>query len=454
MTQQSRIQRLNDRPVLKRDYVLYWMQQSQREEYNHALEYAVDRANDLSRPVLVFFGITDRFPDADLRHYRFMLEGLAETRDRLERRGIGMVVRVVSPEQGALQMARDACLVVCDRGYLRLQKEWRKRSARGCDVLVEQVETDVVVPVETASDHEEYAAATFRPRVMECLAEYLVPLRRRTVKVRSSNVTGEAVDVSDVDAVLGRLHLQGRVRGVGIRGGTSQAKKRLARFIRSGLGCFVQGRNDPNQDCCSGLSPYLHFGQVSPLFVALAVMKAGGPGRDAFIEELVVRRELAMNFVHYNDSYDSYDCLPDWAKKTLAKHVVDRREYMYTRRELDRGQTHDRYWNAAQLEMKAAGRMHGYMRMYWGKKILEWSRSPEEAFETAMRFNNKYELDGRDPNGFAGVAWCLGKHDRPWQERPIFGMVRYMNAAGLRRKFDADRYAESVLESRIADGNS
>jgi deoxyribodipyrimidine photo-lyase len=196
----------------------------------------------------------------------------------------------------------------------------------------------------------------------------------------------------------------------------------------------------------SGLSPYLHFGQISPLFVALEVKKSGKKGKEDFLEELIVRRELAVNFVHYNSAYDSFNCLPQWAKATLHAHLEDKREYAYSLKDLENAKTHDPYWNAAQEEMRISGKMHGYMRMYWGKKILEWTRSPEEAFRRALYLNNKYNIDGRDPNGFAGVAWCFGKHDRPWKERQIFGKVRYMSSHGLERKFEIEKYVRKIEE--------
>jgi len=223
----------------------------------------------------------------------------------------------------------------------------------------------------------------------------------------------------------------------------------LRLFIGQRLEDYDVARNDPNLEGVSNLSPYLHFGQISPLYIALKVRAAAGKGKDAYLEELIVRRELSFNFVYYNDQYDSYACLPPWARRTLDYHAADAREYAYSQEEFETAGTHDPYWNAAQKQMVLTGKMHGYMRMYWGKKILEWTKSPEEGFRMALYLNNKYELDGRDPNGFAGVAWCFGKHDRAWAERPVFGKIRYMNAAGLRRKFDADAYVEKIqrLES-------
>ena len=201
------------------------------------------------------------------------------------------------------------------------------------------------------------------------------------------------------------------------------------------------------------MSPYLHFGQISPLYIAMEVLNSNSPGTDAYIEELVIRRELSTNFVFYNENYSSFRCLPEWCRKTLKGHQNDTREYTYTLEEMERAYTHDPYWNTAQKEMIITGKMHGYMRMYWGKKILEWRNNPEEAYQTALYLNNKYELDGRDPNGYAGVAWCFGKHDRPWAERKVFGNIRYMNANGLKRKFDADQYIKKDFQyTKVANG--
>jgi deoxyribodipyrimidine photo-lyase len=229
-----------------------------------------------------------------------------------------------------------------------------------------------------------------------------------------------------------------------LKGGTSEALKLLDDFIETKLDDVPTCRNDPSHECVSHLSPYLHFGQISALDIAMQIRARKSPGADIFLEELIVRRELAMNFVHYNPQYDSYECLPAWARKTLDAHARDPREYVYELEELEKAKTHDEYWNAAQMEMVKTGYMHGYMRMYWGKKILEWTPSPKEAFARALYLNNTYQLDGRDPNSFAGVAWCFGKHDRAWAARPVFGTVRYMNDRGLRRKFNIDAYVKRV----------
>jgi deoxyribodipyrimidine photo-lyase len=425
------------------------MQASQRAEYNHALEYTIMRGNELGLPVVVFFAITDRFPEANLRHYRFMLEGLRVVREALAERGILFVARHVAPVQGVLEMSRRAALAVCDRGYLRIQRAWRAEAAGRMHCPLIQVESDVVVPVEEATGKEEYAAMTIRPKIRSRLEEYLVPMRKSKVRKSSLGLRFDTLDIADVDGVLASIRT-GKSPGPSpiYRGGFKEAKRRLDLFLRNNLDHFEEMRNDPGVDNLSHMSPYLHFGQISPIYIALRVLRTGSPGAQAYLEELVVRRELSMNFVFYNDRYDAFEGLPDWCRKTLKAHERDERKYIYSERELERFETHDPYWNAAQEEMVLTGKMHGYMRMYWGKKILEWSRTPEEAFSAALRLNNRYELDGRDPNGFTGVAWCFGKHDRPWREREVFGSIRYMNDRGLRRKFDIDRYVRRITALR------
>jgi len=227
-------------------------------------------------------------------------------------------------------------------------------------------------------------------------------------------------------------------------GGTSRAKQHLKMFIEKKLDKYVDGKNDPSIDVLSNMSPYLHFGQIPPTYIALKVLESNNLGTDVYLEELVVRRELAFNFIFYNKNYDSFDCLAEWTKKSLNEHKSDPREYVYSLDEFENAKTHDIYWNAAQKQMKVCGKMHGYMRMYWGKKIIEWTQDPVDAYNYMLYLNNKYELDGRDANGFAGVAWCFGKHDRPWKERSIFGKIRYMNAKGLQRKFDVEKYVKQI----------
>lgn len=445
----TRIKPLNASDIPKGDYVLYWMQQSQRATYNHALEYAVQQANYLDLMLLVTFGLTDDYPEANLRHYTFMLEGLKETWATLASRGIKMVLRRGRPPDVALDLGRRAAMIVCDRGYLRHQRAWRHQVARHADCPVVQVESDVVVPVEVVSDKAEYAARTIRPRIHRHLAVYLTGLRQTRIKHPSVELKIKGIGLDNLEKLLQNLNIDRSVLPVSglFKGGTSQAVRRFDGFIRQRLEDYDRHSNQPQTNDISHMSPYLHFGQISPLYLALKINRAPeslAESKAAYIEQLIVRRELSMNFAYYTANYDAYDCIPDWARKTLTAHENDRREAIYSRRQLENADTHDAYWNAGMQEMRHTGFMHNYMRMYWGKKILQWSQSPQIAYRTTLELNNKYFLDGRDPNSYVGVGWIYGVHDRAWTERPIFGKIRYMAASGLERKCDIGAYVKKV----------
>jgi deoxyribodipyrimidine photo-lyase len=447
MIPSGRIQVLRDVPANPGGrYVLYWMQQSQRAEHNHALEYAVEAANALDLPTVVCFGLT-AYPEANARHYRFMLEGLAETAGRLRARGVGFVIRRGAPDAVARDLGQAAALVVCDRGYLRLQRAWREALAASLPRRLVQVESDVVVPVEAASGRREYAARTLRPKIGRLLEQYLHPLRPRPARRRADRLgLRSEVDLDDPEAVLDSLGLDRSVPPVDrFRGGEGEARRWLTAFVERALPRYGADRGRPEADVASRLSPYLHFGQISALEIALAVRAAGSKTVDvsAYLEELVVRRELAMNHVLFEPQYDAYASLPRWARETLAAHAADPRPHLYTAAQFEAAETHDRYWNAAMLEMRATGYMHNRMRMYWGKKVLQWSRSPQEAWEMLLRLNNRWFLDGRDANAFANVGWIFGLHDRPWGPQPVFGAVRSMGANSL-KAFDADAYVRAV----------
>ncbi len=448
----ARLKVLND--CGKRDgrYVLYWMQQSQRAQMNHALEHALYLANSEGLPLLVGFGIMDDYPEANRRHYAFMLEGLKEVASDLRDRGIGFVMRHGHPVDVARELSRDAALVVCDRGYTRHQHAWREDLASAADCRVEQVEADVVVPIDEVSGKAEYAARTIRPRIHKKLGTFMEDVSAGKVEHDSLKLKLSA----DMDArrgveLLDKLKLDERTKEVKrLHGGTSEARKRLSSFINARLESYAERRSEPSAYIVSYLSPYLHFGQISPVEVALKIQKTSKgkkEDRDGFLEELIVRRELSMNSIfHRRDDYDSYQGLPEWARVTLGKHKDDQRMHTYSKKELEAAQTHDPYWNASMREMVHTGYMHNYMRMYWGKKIIEWTSTPETAFRWTLELNNKYFLDGRDPNSFANVAWCFGLHDRAWTERDVFGKIRYMNDRGLERKFDMKAYCDAVDE--------
>ncbi|KAF6001522.1 hypothetical protein F1559_002594 [Cyanidiococcus yangmingshanensis] len=465
----ERVHVANTKPIRpERRYVLYWVQASPRIPENHALEYAIERANSLRKPLVACFGVTDRYPEANIRHYRFLLEGLYELmHDLRSKRGIRLHVLYGSPDQVAAQCARDAaCEVITDLGYMRVQRRWRESLAETLDCRLTLVESECVVPVALASEKHEFAARTLRPRIWKHIQRFCVPLSVQNLHHKDLDVSvdygpyavlfGQASMTGagtqhPVDSALEKLEsLDRSVPSVSkyFRGGTSEAMRRLELFCTHKLAHYGQGRNHPEKDDTSCLSAYLHFGQISPITIALAVWarkEAPRESRDAFIEELIVRRELSFNHCWYRpDDYDRLDSLPDWIHRTKEEHRQDAREHLYDLETLERARTHDPYWNAAQQEMVLTGRMHGMMRMYWAKKVIEWTPSWECAYDWLIYLNNKYELDGRDANSFVGVLWSFGLHDRAHAERPIFGKLRWMSREGLERKFPMHAYLERV----------
>jgi deoxyribodipyrimidine photo-lyase len=448
MIEAQRIQLLNEKQLDRSArFLVYWMQASQRVSQNEALVYAVELANSLNMPLLVYFGLSAAFNEASIRHYRFLAEGLLEVQQALKERSISMVVHQTGVVKGLKKLIPFAAGVVVDRGYTRTDRQWRKEVAEILPVSLIQVESNVVVPIESVSDKEEYSAATLRRKIEPMIDYFAQPVALKEVKHSSLSVEVPfpSANLSDLPGLFNILGVKDRGgKALHLRGGEGEAQKKLSLFLAERLDGYATKRNDPSLNWASGLSPYLHFGQISPVDIYHQVRSYDLEDVPVFLEELIVRRELAMNYVYFNPLYDQYEGLPSWALKTLAHHEMDRRPYRYTYAQLEAAQTHDPYWNAAQKEMVECGTMHNYLRMYWGKKILEWSGSPKEAFVTALSLNNRYQMDGRDPNGYAGVAWCFGKHDRPWAERVIFGNVRYMNDKGLERKFNIQAYVNRI----------
>lgn len=428
--------------------VVYWMQRSQRVADNPALEKAVEVANLLERPVVVFFRLLPQASEANLRHYRFLAQGLVDVAQGLRRRRVGFVLRRY-PEHGLLKFCDEVrpCLIIGDENPLREAEGTKARVCRALRVPFWTVDADVIVPTRLLGK-EHYAARTIRPRLRPLLVEFLRPLRMVPARIAWQNPRSLHT-LPAADDPLNGFSVNRSVPPVsGFIGGTTEAVKRLRRFVRERLQGYASNRNLPELEGTSQLSPYLHFGQIGPLTVALAVGEADAPRRDreAFLEEFIVRRELAVNFVRFNPHYDRLAGCEPWALKTLAAHARDRRSYVYSEAQLESAETHDSLWNAAQKQMVLSGWMHGYLRMYWAKKILEWTASPQEAFEIALKLNDRYELDGRDPNGVTGVAWAIGgKHDRAWgPQRPVYGKIRYMSYASTSRKFDSKAYIEKV----------
>ncbi len=431
--------------------VVYWMQRSQRALDNPALEVAVKAANLLGLPCVVFFAPVPFYPHANLRHYRFLNQGIPEFADGLKKRGIGFVLRRY-PDHHLLKFCDEvrAALVVGDENPMREPESWRQTLAGKIRVPFWTVDSDVIVPSKLLMK-EQYGAYTARPVIRRLLPEFLKQVGNTRAKYPWKAPRGLKSLPTDAD-ITSSWDLDNTVSPVNATvGGTREALKKLKHFIKTGLEHYVADRNKPELDATSHLSAYLHFGHIGPHTVALAIEKAQAPKADkeAFLEQLIVRRELAVNFVRFNPNYDNFESAATWAQKSLAEHAGDPRK-IYSERQLENAQTHDPLWNAAQRQMVATGFMHNYMRMYWAKKILEWSRTPAQAFRTAVYLNDKYELDGRDPNGYAGIAWAIvGKHDRPWFERPVFGKIRYMSFNSTSKKFDSKRYIEQMAALKV-----
>lgn len=428
--------------------VVYWMSRDQRAEDNWALLYAQQQALVRGQPLLVVFCLVPEFLTATLRQYGFMLGGLAETFAELARKNIACSLLLGQPREvlPSWLAQHQAGLLVNDFDPLIIKRLWQAQLLAATDLAVHEVDAHNIVPCWQASSKLEFAAYTLRPKIKKLLPEYLEEFPQ--LAVHPFPAATPTTPFPDVGELLEKLQIDRRVGEVDwLQPGSRAAQAQLDSFLQDRLSSYDTQRNDPTQDLQSNLSPYLHFGQLSAQRVALEVMRQDikTPAAESFLEELIVRRELADNFCFYNSQYDAVAGFPAWAQKTLAEHVDDVREYLYSRDDFEQARTHDPIWNAAQQQLLITGKMHGYMRMYWAKKILEWSASPRQAMETAIYLNDKYELDGRDPNGYAGIAWSIGGvHDRAWGERPVFGKIRFMNDKGIKRKFAIERYIEKM----------
>jgi len=423
--------------------VLYWMSREQRCEDNWALLHARDLAEQSGVPLLIAFCLVPVFNSAIYRSWAFMLRGLAEVEEHLAAKGFPLYLLRGEPgsELPKLIKSERVSMLVADMDPLREKRAWLQQVVAQCDIPCHLVDAHNIVPVWRASPKAEFAARTIRPRLLRALPAYLEPFPVLREQSKRPAAWPQRVDwKSLLEAYRGANDLP---ELSWLIPGENAARLALELFIGSKLEDYDTARNDPTRDGQSHLSPYLHFGQLAPQRAAWETEQADAPpeARGAFLEELVVRRELSDNYCWYNQSYGTFDGLPAWAQRTLNAHRGDPRAYLYSFDELEQARTHDPLWNAAQRELLRTGKMHGYLRMYWAKKVMEWSVSPEAALNDVIRLNDTYSLDGRDPNGYVGAAWAVGGlHDRPWMNRPVFGQIRYMNYEGCRRKFDVDKY--------------
>ncbi len=420
--------------------VLYWMQRDQRAEDNWALLFAREKAQERNQPLAVMFCLAAQFLGATESHYRFMLSGLAEVAETLKKLNIPFFLVKGNPSEllpRIISLNNIGCLVT-DFNPLKPVIEWKETTRNGIQIPFYEVDAHNVLPCREISPKAEFSAMHLRSRINKRLSEFLVdfPALREMPESNFSHPWNWS-GIQSVQAASGPSDFNG------YEPGPRAATAWMNGFITGRLDGYALLRNDPTQDGQSGLSPYLHFGHIAAQRVALEVSRQEGAtvSRQALLEELIVRRELADNFCHYNRQYDSTQGFHRWAKETLNVHRGDPRPFLYTFEQFRDSETHDLLWNAAQRQLVSNGKMHGFMRMYWAKKILEWTNSPEEAMEVAIGLNDAYSLDGRDPNGYAGIAWSIGGvHDRAWGERPVFGKIRYMNFAGCKRKFEVEKY--------------
>lgn len=422
--------------------VVYWMSRDQRSRDNWALLFALQLAEEHRKDMMVVFTLSPSFPEANIRHYAFMLKGLHETGKHLSGYNIPFMVIPGNPPDTIKQLISEMKIsyLVTDFDPLKIKRAWKKNVCDATDITVFEVDAHNIVPCFQVSSKQEFGAYTIRPKIHRLLNEYMVEfpeIKSRQGTSYQKQATGQSwlENTNKYDQSVPEVNW--------ILPGEMKAHEQMEIFLSDRLPSYNSDRNDPNLNALSDLSPYLHFGQISAQRIALEILKrfSRGENADAFLEELIVRRELSDNYCLFNPDYDNFSGIPAWASKTLNEHRKDEREYLYSDTEFELAKTHDPLWNAAQNQMVMTGKMHGYMRMYWAKKILEWSSSPEEAFRISVYLNDKYELDGRDPNGYTGCAWSVGGvHDRAWNERNVFGKIRYMSYNGCKRKFDVDEY--------------
>lgn len=459
------------------ELVLYWMTAFRRPVSNFALQHAVVRASALGKPLVILEALRCGYPWASDRLHAFVLEGMADNARTLQRAPV-TYLPYVEPSPGAGRgllgaLAARACLVVADDAPVFFLPRMVASAAARLTVRMEAVDSCGLLPL-AATERAFPTAFSFRRFLQEALPEQLElppavnPLARAALP-RLGALPNELLrrwPAPTLDLLAGELAglpIDHRVAKVAaVHGGPHAARSALKRFVAERMERYAEEHHHPDLDATSGLSPYLHFGHLSSHEVLAAVIvqegwsedrlgsKAAGrragwwgmsAGAEAFLEQLVTWRELGYNLAARWADLESYDTLPGWARATLDEHVGDPRPTLYSREQLEQARTHDPLWNAAQLQLLREGRIHNYLRMLWGKKILEWSPSPREALALMLELNNRWALDGRDPNSTSGIFWCLGRYDRPWgPERPIFGTVRFMSSANTSRKVQVKQY--------------
>jgi deoxyribodipyrimidine photo-lyase len=453
---EERIRSLNDAPLATgARYVLYWSQMNRRVDNNHALAHAIDLANRLRLPVLYYEALTCSYKQANDRLHTFVLEGVPDTAEALAQLGIGYAFylrrRHADANDILYRLAEDAAVLVTD-DYPTFITAKQNASVPGkLKIPFLAVDSSCIIPM-NKWDKREYAAYTIRPKIKRTLAAYLKPFVMPLPRHRWEGPVPEwhtHVEKANIPALVASCEIDHHVApSLTFRGGAQEAQRLLKGFLHKNLKRYAGDRNQPASHATSNMSPYLHFGQISALDLALQVQSYASEHNyscEEYLEELIVRRELSFNFARYaGPQLECLSSLPDWARATLRKHAADPRTPCYTKEQFEKALTHDDLWNAAQTELLLRGKIHGYYRMYWGKKIIEWSPTCQDALETMIFLHDRYALDGRDPNTYTGILWCFGLHDRPWVERPVFGQIRFMSHDGMKRKTDSAAYLREI----------
>ena len=429
----------------QKEYVFYWVISGLRIENNFSLKLAIEKANQFKKPLLVFFGLRDGYYWSNWRHYHFLKEGLFEFLENLKKLNIAFIVKKATDDD-ILNYAKKAVAVVSDEVYLSGAKKRQESLADKIEVSMYLVENNSYYPVNVVLNKKANFAWQIRDNIFKFLDLIKKDFFLEKVQVNSLNFF-QNFEKEDIEKEFNNLNLDKKIYFKKFIGGESKALEILNEFIEKKLPYYRKFRSNPEKDFTSNLSPYLHFGNISPVKIVKEILKKYSLKDEnvySFFNELLVWRELAFNFVYFDKNYYNFKSIPFWAKKTLDDHKSDKRDYLYSFDDLEQGKTHDCYWNACQKEMVYFGKMANYMRMYWAKKVIEWTEDWQKAYDWLVKINNKYELDGRDPNGYLGVSWCFGNFDRPWFERKIIGKVRYMSEKGLENKFDIKKYVEKI----------
>lgn len=432
--------------AVKKGPILYWMSRDQRVNDNWALICAQEQAIIKKEPLIVVFCLQSEFLNALYRNFKFMLEGLKEVEQDLKALDIPFIILQGEPLEKLKNFIEqnEIGALITDFSPLKIKRVWIEELKNRLEISFQEVDAHNIIPCWIASEKKEYAAYTLRSKIKKWLPEFLVEFSN--IKKHPHLWKGDYSDNDWKELGNNIIAPKARFKIDWIKPGEAEGKKVLNKFLKNKVKHYNRDRNDPNVDGTSNLSPYLHFGQIASQRVVLEAKKVEKLGglKGSFYDEIIVRKELSDNFCFYCQDYESTECFHSWAWETLKQHVKDEREHIYSMDEFENAKTHDDLWNAAQFQMVKTGKMHGYLRMYWGKKILEWTETPEEAMKIAIQLNDKYELDGRDPNGYAGIAWSIGGvHDRAWKERNIFGKIRYMSYNGMKRKFNVKKYIEN-----------